>query len=84
MTAFNAPQHCNPTHGRYANNWVGVNKPKVGDEFLMIAKGTGKWKTFTMTHTHCGWRSNSNGVCNGCHGTYAKGQIYDEGTCGVR
>jgi len=63
----------------YANNWVGVNKPNVGDEFLMIAKGTGKWKTFTMTHTHCGWRSNSNGVCNGCHGTYAKGQIYDEG-----
>ena len=30
-----------------------------------------------MTHTHCGWSSRSTGVCTGCHGTYAKIQIYD-------
>ena len=63
--------------GGYARNWNGVNMPQVNDEFLIRESG-GQWKTFKMTHTHCGWASSSSGVCTGCHGTYAKGQIYNE------
>lgn len=60
----------------YARNWNGVNKPVVNDEFLLIGS-TGQWMSAVMTHTHCGWSSRSSGVCSGCHGTYAKIQIYD-------
>jgi len=63
---------------KYARNWNGVNKPQVNDEFLIRESAGGRWKTFKMTHAHCGWSSRSSGVCNGCHGTYAKGQIYNE------
>lgn len=61
----------------YARRWNNVNKPGIGDEFLIRASD-GRWKTFTMTATFCGWSSRDSGVCNGCHGTYAKGQIYNE------
>jgi len=68
----------NPTpDSSYVRDWRNVNKPQVNDEFLMRQSG-GQWKTFKMSHTHCGWSSRDTGVCSGCHGTYAKGQIYNE------
>lgn len=61
----------------YAKNWVDINQPAKGDDFLLINSGN-LWKRMVMTFDFCGWDSTDNGVCTGGHGTYAKGQIYNE------
>jgi hypothetical protein len=77
MGSVNINQDAPTLTGKYTRNLVNVVKPAIGDEFMILQK-EGKWKTFIMTHTFCGFNSRSSGVCNGCHGTYAKGQIYNE------
>ena len=61
----------------YARNWVNVNKPVKGDDFLII-NNQGQWKRLVLDADFCGWDSTNAGVCAGCHGTYGRGQIYNE------
>jgi hypothetical protein len=75
--ASNFNQNTPSTGAGYSRDWRQENKPKIGDEFMVVSNKFG-WKRFVMTATHCGWASRSTGVCNGCHGTFAKGQIYNE------
>jgi len=69
----NSPSETN----EYTRDWRSENRPKKGDEFLMISKKYG-YRKFVMTYDFCGWDSRDRGVCSGCHGTFARGQIYDQ------
>ena len=61
----------------YVRDWRAAIKPKNGDEFLIRRNG-GQFMSLTMNADFCGFTSTSAGVCNGCHATYARGQIYKE------
>ena len=67
-----------PSHS-YTRDWRGRATPKTGTEFLMVnMEGASVRAKITQPNSFCGWGSTSNGVCSGCHGTYARITIYQE------